>query len=615
MAVQKKVDVVTVGAGWTAGIIAQQLTAAGYNVVSLEVGPQRWNTPDFAHNHDELQYSTRKGMMYNINKETWTWRPNPRAPSLPIRQLGSFHPGQGIGGAGIHWAAQHWRFLPTDFDYRTHHVRRYGEAKLPEGNRIQDWPLRYADLEPYYDRVDYDIGVSGLAGNLNGTIVEGGDPFEGPRARQYPLPPLARSIPAGMFSQACRELGYHPFPQPAAILSQAYKDISGRIRSGCLYCGFCTRYGCEVDAKASPNASHLPMALATGRYEIRTGCKVLSINLRPDGLASGVTYLDTATGERHEQPAEVVILSAFTLSNVRLLLLSRDAKHPDGVGNNRKMVGHNYTYQLVKNPAQGVFKGRQFNLFMGNSCLQDLIHDFNSDNFDHSALDFIGGASIACGGGERYPLASVLSMPVSGGGTSGDRPQGGQAGATFVPIAGSPGGSNKTWGKEWKESLRNEWNNTVSINIQGESLPYEDQFLDLDPNYNDAYGYPLLRVTYDFHDNDYNLYKFIAAKSKAIMQQMQPTRMSDSPELKPYDIHSYQSTHNTGGAIMGADPGQSVTNKYGQVWDTPNVFVTGAALFPQNPGFNPTGTVLALAYHLADGLRTRYFRSPGKIIE
>jgi gluconate 2-dehydrogenase alpha chain len=618
MAVQhRKVDVVTVGAGWSAGIIAHQLTAAGLRIVSIEAGPQRWNTPDFAHNHDELQYSARKGMMFSLSKETWTWRPNPRLASLPIRQFGSFHPGQGIGGAGIHWAGQHWRFYPSDFRYRSHHVARYGENKLPAGNRIQDWPLSYDELEPYYDRVDYDIGVSGQAGNVKGQRIEGGDPFEGPRDRPYPLPPLVRSIPAEMFSRACRELGYHPFPQPAAILSQAYQDISGRIRSGCLYCGFCTRYGCEVDAKASPNASHMPVALATGRYEIRTNCKVIRINVGANGLATGVTYIDQATNEEHEQPADIVILSAFTLTNVRLLLLSRDNQHPNGVGNNRNMVGKNYTYQIVKSPATGVFEGRRFNQFMGNSCLQDVMHDFNADNFDHSALDFVGGASITCGGGERSPLASVLNLPAETAGTSGAQ-QGSQQEEPpppkYPPIAGSLTGSGKEWGQKWKDNLRKNWDSVVSIGIQGESLPYEDQFLDLDPNYKDAYGLPLLRITYEFHDNDYKLYKFVAAKVKEVMQQMGPTRLTDSPELKPYDIHSYQSTHNTGGAIMGSDPGNSVANKYGQVWDTPNVFVTGAALYPQNPGMNPTGTVLALAYYIADAIRDKYLREPGRVI-
>jgi gluconate 2-dehydrogenase alpha chain len=624
MATQKSVDVVTVGAGWTAGIIAQQLTAAGLRVVSLEQGAPRWATPDFQHNHDSLFYTVRNAMMINLAEQSWTWRPNPRAPALPLRQYGSFHPGQGIGGAGIHWAAQHWRFYPSDFRYRSHHVERYGEGKLPTGSQVQDWPLTYEELEPYYDRVDYDIGVSGQAGNLRGDIQPGGNPFEGPRARPYPLPPLVRGLAAQLFNKAATDLGYHPFPQPAAILSQAYTDISGRTRSGCLYCGFCTRYGCEVDAKASANVSHIPLALRTGKYEIRTGCRVTGVTFNDAGLATGVSYLDLATGERHEQPADVVILSAFTLENIRLLLLSRGGRHPDGLGNDRGMVGKNYTYQLVKAPVNGVFEGKRFNTFMGNSCLIDLVHDFNADNFDHSDLDFIGGASIEGGTGEREPLTSVLDIPpledeeeaggggqTAGGGGEGDT----QRYPTIPHAVSSLSGDGTEWGAAWKENLRRNWDGFWSINIQGESLPYGDQFLDLDPNYRDSLGLPLLRITYDFHENDYNLYRYLAARCTEIMERIGPTRMKDTPELEPYTIYEYQSTHNTGGAIMGSDPANSVTNKYGQVWDTPNLFVTGAALYPQNPGLNPTGTLLALAYHTAEAILTKYLRDPGRIMD
>jgi gluconate 2-dehydrogenase alpha chain len=612
MAVQKRVDVVTVGAGWTAGVLAQQLTAAGLRMVSLEQGPARWATPDFLHNHDGLRYTVRTAMMVNLGDQTWTWRPNPRAPTLPIRHYGSFHPGQGIGGAGIHWAAQHWRFYPTDFRYRTHHLERYGAERIPEGALIQDWPLTYDELEPFYDRVDYDIGVSGQAGNIQGAIQPGGDPFEGPRSRPYPLPPLARSLPADMFAKTTAEMGYHPFPQPTAILSQPYTDISGRTRSGCLYCGYCVRYGCEVDAKASANVSHIPLALRTGRYEIRTGCRVLRINLGSDGLATGVTYIDQSTGEEHEQPADLVVLSAYTLENVRLLLVSRGGKHPNGIGNDRDRVGKHYTYQVLKSPVTGVFDGRRFNSYIGNAGLTSLIHDFNADNFDHSDLDFIGGASIDCGAGAREPLTSTLSLPPL------ERPSGDSPADPSYPTiphaVASLSGAGTEWGNDWKYNLRKNWDSAFSIGIQGESLPYADQFLDLDPRYRDRYGQPLLRVTYDFHENDRRLYRFMAARCNEIMRGLGPTRQTYTEELSDYKVYEYQSTHCTGGAIMGADAGDSVTNKYGQVWDTPNVFVTGAALYPQNPGLNPTGTLLALAYHTADAIKRSYIRSPRRVI-
>ncbi len=303
------------------------------------------------------------------------------------------------------------------------------------------------------------------------------------------------------------------------------------------------------------------------------------------------------------------------------MLLSRGQAHPDGIGNDRGMVGKNLTYQLIKGPATGVFEGRRFNLFTGNSTIQNVIHDLNADNFDHSDLDFIGGASITCGGGERQPLTSVLNMPVlnmAQNGSNGDQDGNGNQGQRErPPVAaemGSLAGSGTEWGMEWKENLRQNWDSVVGIGIQGESLPYDDQFMDLDPNFRDAFGRPLLRLTFDWHENDYRLYRYIATRCREIMEAMNPTRLSFTEELEPFEVHSYQSTHITGGAIMGDNPDTSVTNKYGQVWDTPNVFVTGAALYPQNPGMNPTGPLLALAYYTGEGMRRLYLSRPAQLM-
>jgi len=586
MAKLPKVDVVTVGAGLTAGILAQQLTAAGKTVVSLEMGPERHTATNFAHDHDELRYQIRRDMMVDLQFETWTWRPNPKGTALPMRRYGAFNPGKGVGGASVHWAAQNWRFYPTDFEYRSHVIERYGESKLPVGSRTKDWGLTYDDMEPYYDKWEWDIGVSGKAGNIKGKEIAGGNIFEGPRSRDYPLKPLPTSIVGDRFTKTATDLGYHPFPQPAAILSEAYKDVSGRTRGGCLLCGFCTRYGCEVDAKASAITTHIPMALATGKYEIRTNSYVFRVNVDANGAATGVSYIDAA-GEEQEQEADIVLLTSFTFMNNRLLLMSRSQQHADGIGNDAGLVGKNYTYQLGGGGSSGYFEGERLNQFMGNSCTAALIHDFDADNFDHKDLDFIGGGSISGGGGERTPISSA---------------------GTVIPPTG------ETWGQAWKDELKKNWDSSVGIGLQGESLPYEDQYLDLDPTYKDRYGFPLLRLTFDWHENDYNLVRHLSPKMAEILQKMGATRINTQKELKPFNITSYQSTHPCGGAIMGTDQSTSVVNTYMQAWDTPNVFVVGASAFPQNAGMNPTGTVAALAYRAADGIVNHYLKNPGEII-
>lgn len=202
MAKLPKVDVVTIGAGLTAGILAQQLTTAGKTVVSLEQGPERHTETNFAHDHDELRYQIRRDMMVDLQSETWTWRPAPKDVALPMRRYGAFNPGKGVGGASVHWAAQNWRFFPTDFRYRSNVIERYGESKLPSGSMTKDWGITYEEMEPYYDKWEYDVGVSGKAGNLKGQEVKGGNVFEGPRSREYPLPPLPTSMIGERFTKA-----------------------------------------------------------------------------------------------------------------------------------------------------------------------------------------------------------------------------------------------------------------------------------------------------------------------------------------------------------------------------------------------------------------------------
>lgn len=592
-----EVDVVTMGAGWTAAIVAQQLTAEGLSVVSLEKGGAKYTWPDYAHNHDELRFTSRHELMHEIEKESWTWRPNDRAPSLPMRQYGAFHPGTNVGGAGTHWSAVMWRFLPSDFEWLTHHTERYGPGALPEGHSNQDWPVTYDDLEPHFTRFEIDTGMSGQTGNLRGQILSGGNPFEGPRSQPYPLPPLAVTRSGERFAEGAASLGLQPFVQPSSILSEGYTDMSGVPRSGCLYCGFCTRYGCEVDAKTSPMTAHVPMALDTGRYEIRTHCYVTAIEVDDAGLATGMTYLGR-DGREHFQPARIVLVSGYTMSNVRLLMLSRSSAHPDGIGNARGQLGRNATHQINGAPSTGLFEGERFNTFMGNTATTHAVYEFTGDNFDHTGLGFLGGSQIFPSAGERLPIGNMEGIPQVAGEATG-------AGDADEP---------REWGQAFKDRMR-DWDSFIPLIVQGDSLAYHHNFFDLDPNFDDFLGRPLLRMTFDWTDNERRIWAFIAERCSEIMEAMGPTQQDDEPEIPPYDIEEYKTTHIQGGTIAGDDPSNSVCNRYGQVWDAPNVIVTGASLFPQNPGANPTATVTAWMYlALAAMKEQRYWRDPGELM-
>jgi gluconate 2-dehydrogenase alpha chain len=570
----KEVDAVLVGFGWTAGIIANELTKAGYSVVALERGEFRDTNPDFTTPavHDELEYAVRHKLMQDASRETLTFRNEVRQSALPIRQWGSFLPGTGVGGAGVHWNGATWRFLPTDFELRSHNVARYGRDVFGEDCTSQDWGVTYGELEPYYDRFEYLCGTSGKAGNLNGRRIDGGNVFEGPRKRDYPNPPLVTTYAGATFAKAARELGYHPFPQPASNSTRLYKNPEGAQIGQCVYCGFCERFGCEMNAKASLQSTLWPVLRDRKNFTLRTNSHVLRVELdAAKKRATGVTYLDPS-GREVFQPAGMVFLTAFALNNVRLLLLSGIGK-PYDPATGHGVVGRNYAYQNTQGSVTLFYDDRIFNTFMGAGALSTSIDDFNGDNFDHSGLGFVSGG-----------ITSVSS--------SGSRP---------IQFHPTPKGTPR-WGSAWKGAVAKYFNRAFTIATQGSVQAYRGNYLDLDPTYRDVYGQPLLRMTYDFGPHELRYSRFASAKFEALAKAMGATTYTINPIAEHYSVVPYQSTHNTGGAVMGRDPKTSVVNTYGQSWDVANVLVTGACLFPQNAGYNPTGTLAALAYRTVDAI-------------
>ena len=204
------------------------------SVLVLERGIPR-KTSDYAFDMDELDYAIRLRMMQNIADETITHRHSALSTAAPMRQYGSFLPGSGVGGAGEHWNGASWRFLPELFTLRSHLNERHGSAKLPADLAVQDWGVTYDDLEQYYWRAEQMLGVSGKAGNVQGKILDGGNPFEAPRQNEYPLPPLRDTYLSTLFAEGAKKLGYHPSPQPAANLSAPYKKPDGITRAACAY--------------------------------------------------------------------------------------------------------------------------------------------------------------------------------------------------------------------------------------------------------------------------------------------------------------------------------------------------------------------------------------------
>ena len=287
-------DVAIIGLGWTGSILANELTDAGLDVVAIERGPWRDTATDFpiSYAQDELRYRLQHELFLRPSQMSVTFRNNGSQTALPVRTWGAFMLGNGVGGAGIHWNAETWRFLPSDFVLKSHLTQRYGANFLPADMTIQDWGVTFEDLEPHYDQFEYLCGTSGQAGNLSGKIQDGGNPFEGPRSRPYPNPPQKQGFGHMLFAKAAGELGYKAFPQPSGNLSQPYTNPLGVTLGQCTYCGFCEWFGCANYSKASPQTTILPVLMRKSNFEARTLCEVTRINL--DGsrkMATGVTYV------------------------------------------------------------------------------------------------------------------------------------------------------------------------------------------------------------------------------------------------------------------------------------------------------------------------------------
>jgi gluconate 2-dehydrogenase alpha chain len=581
------VDVVLVGGGWTGSVIGKELAAAGQKVVVLERGQPRWTSPDFQAPgvRDELKYIRRHELHQNAAAETFTFRNRLDEVALPVRRLQFANPGNHLGGAGAHWSGAYYRFDPVEFKLRSHYTKRYGAGIFSDDITAQDWPLTYDELEPYFDRFDRLVGASGLAGNLKGVIQSGGNPFEPWRSNPYPNPPMKVPHASALFGEAAAKLGYHPYVQPSALSTRPYVNSEGLQMNGCVYCGFCSNFGCEQFAKASPQVCILPAALKLPTFELRTGAHVLRVELANDRrTARGVTYVDAA-GVETFQPADVVVLCSFAINNTRLLLLSGiGTPYDPSTGNG--VVGRNYTHQTTSNVGLFFDESTNINPFMGGGAVAVTMDDFCSDNFDHGPHGFVGGGYIQ--------IQVVSGAPIN----------------NHPTPPGTP-----AWGSAWKKAAKRYYNHSIPIYIEASSLPVRGGYLSLDPTYTDAFGQPLLRITYDFSDNDIKMSEFLTQKGTEIGRAMRGVQLAvAAPRKKPYGTTSYQTTHINGGATIGADPATSVVNRFGQCWDVPNVFVTGAALFPQNSCYNPTATVGALAYWTADAIKRDYLHAPGKLI-
>jgi len=580
-----KKTVVIVGGGLAAGLVSRQLTAQGIDVLVLERGVDHREGAEaqLPSQRDELRWDVRQGLIQNWARETYTARHSSAETAVPMRWIEAFLPGEGIGGAGNHWNGHTWRWGEHEPRLRSYYLERYGKDAVPAHMPLQDWGVNYAEMEPYHELFEKLFGLSGRAGNIAGLRQPGGNPFEAPRRSEYPQKPLEATEAGLIFEAAATKMGYHPFPIPAANSSGAYTNPDGQKLGACQYCGHCERFICEAQAKASPQQLLYPMLRQRKGFEIRTDAHVLGVDYdRRTQRATGVRYLDLKTGLSYEQPAEVVVLAAFTMSNTKLLLTGGIGQ-PYDPATRKGVVGKNFCYQV--NGGVDIFmKDRVFNPFMATGCTGIAIDDFNNDNFDHRGLGFLGGSIIAANQFGGRPIKSRRVPP------------------------GTP-----AWGTAWKKANADWYNHAMSLSILGSCYPDHDNYLSLDPQHTDAFGQPLVRMTFDFRRNEQRMADYTGHKMLDIAQAIGGDALGPlNVQVSPFDARRYQSTHITGGTVMGADPHTSVVSPHLQHWDAQNLFVVGASVYDHNSSYNPTGPLAALALRLGDDL-LRYVKSPGRL--
>jgi gluconate 2-dehydrogenase alpha chain len=544
-------DVCLIGAGAAGGILAKELATAGLKVVALERGAAL-TVEDYAV-RDAIKFITRAALMDWARHDPVSFRTRPGdAATLRYTTISA------VGGQVLHWTGQAARFMPGDFKVFTREiaggVAERAKADLT-GYEIFDWPIDYDDLEPYYEKFEWEFGVSG----------RGGNPFAGPRKRGYPLPGLRRSAKMALFEKACLSLGYHPYESAAGVLSQPYRPAApydSRIeeRPACSYCGHCNEYGCHINAKAAALYTSIPVAMKTGNVDLRTDCRVFRINSN-GGRVTGISYF-TPERQIEEQQARVVILCGYTFENSRLLLLSEGASGP-GLANSSGTVGKGaFGHGDVR--TYGAFDDYVVNSFVGPNSAAVRIDDFNGNNFDHAGLGFIRGGGIGSSG-DGTPVQRFDVVPPD----------------------------MRKWGKDYKNFISRYYTRTLEISVTPETLAHRDNAIDLDPDHKDEWGVPIPRVTFSYHQNERRMQQYMANVGQSIMRATGAGRIWTR---QPGNAANRWS----GGTRMGSDPKTSVVNGWCQAHDVPNLFVVGASVFPTLTGYPATATVSALAYRTAE---------------
>jgi choline dehydrogenase-like flavoprotein len=533
-------DAVIVGSGAGGGIVAKELAAAGWNVVLLERGP--W-LKSFGHSETRDGWTTSLGdaPFGPAPDEVRTVRASDRERARVVKPREPLHATLPacVGGGSVYYGAMAWRFHPETFRLRSH----FGNIV---GANLEDWPVTYDDLEPCYEKAEYDLGVSGDEW-----------PYGPPRRKPLPLPPVPDNKEAEVLFPAARRLGWKPFHTPLAILSRDYRG-----RPACVRCAYCNGFGCEVGAKSSTLVSVIPEALRTGHCKLVAGAFVREITVDAHGRPDGVLYQVAGEKTWRKLGARVVVVCCSATETPRLLLNSKSRFHPHGIGNEHDQVGRN-----IENDG-GLFS---YGLF------------------EHEVTDQLGPG--VCFGVDDFQFRSgtVAAGILSNYHT---RPPLG-----FVRRIGTPD-NVRPYGAELKAFYRKYFLRSLWLYATCHTYPRAENRVDVDPEVRDGRGVPVSRITYRQHARNADELEFMADRSERLLREAGASTVV-KPQIRR-EAETGISTHQQGSCRMGTDPARSVVDRNGRVHGVPNVYVADGSLLPNPGGANPSLTLQALAYWVAE---------------
>jgi choline dehydrogenase-like flavoprotein len=534
-----EVDFIVIGSGAAGGIMAKQLSVAGFSVVVLEQGGWGKYGREHEHNKDEwLQrnLSDDDRLMSDPAQQRNTFRPNDKTKGVP----GNHSYGCVVGGGTVTYGGSSWRHLPYEFREASH------DPTVPSGTGMADWPVTYEELEPYYTQAEWELGISG---------VRVDSPFVAPMTKDYPVPPVPMKSSGALFQTAAAKLGLTVIPGPLAIITRPYMG-----RAACVNCGICSGYGCQVRARSSSAVTVLPIAEKTGRCEIRVKSYVREISVDQSGRVTGVVYFDAQKREVRQR-AKAVVLSANGSESARLLLMSKSTRFPDGLANSSGVVGKYAMFGNVVN-ASALFEHplNEYKGVISGAGIVDYVHSDPKRGF--------------YGGGRMTARGYLTPLELGLDGLSPEAPR---------------------WGAGYKRALREEANHRMTITSFVTQLPLATNRVDLDPDVKDEWGLPAMRITSMHHADDRKNMEFFREKSIEILEAAGAKKVWAPPVSE-----SRGGAHNRGTCRMGDDPKTSVVDKYHKAHDVPNLFIVDGSNFVTGGRNHPTMTIEALAFRASE---------------